>query len=259
MTTVSQIITDAYRESNINAIGVSPSALQVDESLRLLNRLIASSYGNDSGENLKPLGIGNNGIVAPPGFPYYIQGFNGQWIIPPNYRVFLNLTASQTIYLSPQPMDGQRFAYVDKSSNLSTYPLTIIANGRTIGGLASTVINTNGANAEYTYRDDIGDWAIVSPLSINDEMPFPMDFDDYWVIGLAMRLNPRNGPTLDPQSQAVYRMVKNDFVARYRQKIEVRSELGLIRTPGVRYDYYNQADVNNQQFLLGYPGIWGPY
>lgn len=233
MTLVSDIIRDAYRESNLIAVGTEPSGAQTDEALRLLQRIVASVYGDEEGEELEPLPIGSNDINRPSGYPWYNQvPSESNWFVPKNTRLVLNLTAPQELWLAPCPEDGDRFAIQDISRNLSTFNVTINGNGRTIGGATSAVFDTDGSNVEYMFRADLGDWVAITPITAVDLFPFPIDFDDMFVTMLAMRLNPRYVVATDPATASAYRRSSIQFKARYRQHQEVGSELGLVMTPG---------------------------
>jgi hypothetical protein len=121
MTIVSQIIADGYRESNLIPINGTPSTDQTSEALRLLNRLVSSVYGNEAGDQLNPLPIGNNNISKPSGYPYYNVP-SGDWFVPLNSQLVLNTTVATSVWLHPMPEDGSRFSFIDKSSNLATFP-----------------------------------------------------------------------------------------------------------------------------------------
>lgn len=254
MTLVSDIIRDAYRESNLIAIGTEPTGAQSEEALRLLSRIVKSVYGTKEGEELADLPIGHNGISKPSGFPYYsVTPAGSNFFVPPNVRLVLNITAPLTVYLNPMPDDGERFCVLDKSDNLDTYNLTVSANGRTIGGDISSVFSAAGVNATYMYRADLGDWVVVSPIENSSAWSFPEEYDDMFVILLAARLNPRNDVSTSGESVSVLKDAMNRFKARYRQHREAPSELGLTQTLGVRQVYYgNDVDIFNS----GYPGPW---
>jgi hypothetical protein len=255
MTLVSDIIRDAYRESNLIAIGTEPSGAQSDEALRLLNRILLAVYGTDSGEELVSVPIGHNNISRPSGYPGADVALDVEWYIPSNTRLVLNLQAPATVYLSPEPDDGDRFAIQDVSNNLSTYNLTVYGNGRKIGGAGSVVFSTSGQNAEYMFRADLGNWIAVTPLTGVDLWPFPQEFDDMFVISLAARLNPRNDTDTTAESVAILKKVTNAFKARYRQHREVGPELALVRTLGVRW--YRDSGSPQSNFNSGIP--WRPY
>jgi len=261
MTTVYQIIVDAYRQSNLIAIGVEPTQIQESEALRYLNRLVKSVFGNEAGENLEALPLGRNEIDKPSGFPWYGDTPGGNFFIPLNKRLNLNLSAPTTVYLHPMPEDGARVAIVDVSKNLATNPLTISGNGRLIEGNFNLTVNTNSANIEWFYRADLGDWQKISPLGILDTFPFPEEFDDLFILMLAFRLNPSYERQLDPQSGEILRRSKTQFRARYHNIIQARSELGLLRTSrmtGDRDYWYYANDYYDPQysFNFGRPNGW---
>lgn len=255
MTLVSEIIRDAYREGNLIANNADPTSDEQTEGLLLLNRLVAYQYGFKAGEELEQIVIGRNNINRPADYPGYDPVPNEtDWTVPANSRLMLNLTAAQTVYLPPNPDDGARFALIDKSANLATYPLTINANGRTIASATTATVSTNSAKQEYFYRADTGDWALVSPLEADNEFPFPTEFDDLFVIGLSIRLNPRHGVMLDDQSAATYRELRSAFKTRYRQHTQVGSELALVKTPGTsKHRYLDDTRANNVDFDSGLP------
>jgi len=256
-TLVSDIITDAFRESNLVAISATPTDLEIAEALRILNRLVALTYHTDAGEKFTDFPIGSDNIVRPSGWPYYENQPTNDWFAPLNSRLMLNVDSPQNIYLSPLPQDGSVFSYIDVANNIDTNPITFYGNGRLIEGATSVVKNTAGDTAIYFYRADTGNWSKLSPLLINDDFPFPPDFDDVFIIGLAIRLNPRNDISLAPESMAAYKKALSAFTARYTQIIQHGSELGLIITPGVRrfrgFWNYQTADST---FLGGNP--FGP-
>lgn len=229
MTTVYQIIVDAYRQSNLIAIGVSPTNLQETEALRYLNRIVKSVFGNEAGEQFQPVPIGRNNINKPSGYPWYNNTPDGNWFIPKNARLMLNLDESLSLYLHPRPDDGSRFAISDASRNLATYPLTINGNGNYIEGATSITLNTNDADIEWFYRTDLANWVKSSPLTMFDTFPFPEEYDDFFILMLAFRLNPAYERTLDPQSQVVLERSKSQLRARFTQSIPTGSELGLVR------------------------------
>lgn len=260
MTLVSEIIRDAYRISNLISITADPTTAEVAEGLRYLNRLVAFMRGTEAGEQLDPVPIGRGNINRPQGYPWYDQVPDGtEWFVPINSRLMLNLTSPATVYLDPNPMDGARFAVLDLSNNLDTNPFTVIGNGRTIGGALSRQFDTDGANVEFMYRMDVGDWLPVSPLTLTDTFPFPVEFDDLFVINLSMRLNPSHAVEADPQAVAILAKLTTQFKARYRQSQQMGSELALVRTSGTRERYYDDTRFANALFNSGWASPFGGY
>lgn len=258
MTTVTQIITDAYRQSNLLAIGATPTDAQLAEGLRYYNRIVASVLGNEAGENLQPFPIGRHNISRPSGYPWSGSVPSFDWFVPLNTRLMLNLEEAADIYLNPVPEDGSRLGVCDVSGNTATYNVVLHGNGRNIEGSPSITIATDGVDREWFFREDLGDWVRAVPLILTDESPFPTEFDDMFVTMLAMRLNPSYGVTMDVQTGEVYKRSRSQFRARYHNIIEVHSEDALIRLPRTANDRYlwgNRYGMYDPQgaFNRGYP------
>lgn len=236
MTTVYDIIKDAYRQSNLIAIGVEPTQIQETEALRYLSRIVKSVFGNEMGENLEAFPLGNNGIQAPAGYPWYDNTPGGDFYIPLNKRLNCNLTADTTVYLHPRPEPGARVAVTDTSKNFATNSLTVVGNGYLIEGNAQLTLSTNGTNTEWFFREDLGSWQKVSPLAKFDTFPFPEEFDDMFILLLAYRLNPAYERQFDQQSGEILQRARTQFRARYHNIIDTHSEIGLIRTSRMTAD-----------------------
>src|SRR5690606_32387908 len=131
--------------------------------------------------------------------------------------------------LHPAPNNGSRFAITDASHNLATNPVTIVGNGNLIDGNHSIVLDEDALNAEWFYRQDLASWVRYSPLTLFDPFPFPEEFDDFFILMLAFRLNPAYERQLDPQSAVVLDRAKKQLKARYSQTIRTESELALRR------------------------------
>lgn len=236
MTTIRTLITDAYRESGIIPVGEELDADIFEEGLRRLNALYDSLFGHDLGEPLLPLSYGTSGVsntyaleedVAPEILSSYI---------PANVRLILNIDEAVTLYLPPNPDDGARFQIVDNAGNLATYNVTLDANGRRIEDALTVTLATNDLNRSWFYRGDLGKWVRVTALEADDESPFPAEFDDFLVTLLAYRMGPRHGAQTADSTIEVLKRMKKLFRARYKQKTEQPSELGLYRlTSDSRY------------------------
>jgi hypothetical protein len=257
MTLVSEIITDAFRQSNLLAIGATPTATQQAEALRYVNRIVMSVLGNEAGENLEAFALGGNNIEAPSGYPWYGETPWGDWYLPMNKRIMLNLTDAATVPLYPVPCDGARFAVVDTSNNLSTYNLTVQGNGRTIEGATSLVLNTDGLVRQWFFREDLGNWMRVTDLELTDEFPFPVEFDQMFITLLAMSMNPAYGVMMDAQLANLFNRSRTQFRARYHNTIQTNAEHALLRLSGVygnsRYYAYNYLSDPETVFDRGYP------
>jgi len=258
MTTTYQIIVDAYRQSNLIAIGVEPTLIQETEALRYLNRIVKSVFGNEVGEQLQGFPVGRKNIQRPSGYPPYGTTPSYDWFVPKNTRVNLNLEETGVnLYLHPAPDDGSRFAISDSSRNLSDFPVVVHGNGFFIEGAESLTLDTDGLEREWFFRADLAQWAKYSPLENFDTFPFPEEFDDYFILMLAFRLNPSYERVLDQQSSVILSRSKTQLSARYSQNIQSMSELGLTRLPRVSADrqrwdgtfgYYDSTSTFNKGF-----------
>lgn len=215
MTLVSSIINDAFRESNILPLAKAPTAAQETEALRLLNQLLSAIYGDEAGEGLQDWPLGNFGRES----PAYNLGWTDEHIDRPqiNRRLIAVNEQAKTVHLTLWPQDGSRMGIADPFGRLASVPVTLDANGRTIEGAATLLLDTNGLYREWFYRADLGNWMRLTGVLATDEMPFPPDFDIFFTILLAMRVNPRYGRMMDPQSAETFKGQKKSFVARYLQ------------------------------------------
>lgn len=240
MTLASSIITDAYRESNLIPMGNAPNTNQTTEALGRLSSLILSTIGNEVGDSLDELNIGGN----------YDQSTVCSDAIPDNARLVLNLSSARTLNLDPYPFEGQRLSFVDVAGNLATYNLTLDGNGRKIEGGATIVLSTNSDTRQWMYRSDLGEWVKVTTLASSDALPFPIEFDDYFITMLAMRLNPRYGQALAAETVMTLKRSRNQLRARYHAWKQIRSDLD---TRGFAGDKFQNT---NNEFNSGRPYSW---
>jgi hypothetical protein len=219
MATASEIIVSAYRESNLVGVDRALTTAQETEGLSLLNNLIPATIGNEIGEEFCDLNVGGE----------YDDVYIWEWL-PENIRLVLNNASERTFKLHPRPYDGQRLAVTDPGSALSTANVTLDGNGRQIEDAATLVLNTDGLDAQWLYRADLGNWVRITDLVAADTMPTPREFDDYWSILLAMRLNPRHGREMVQSSASWLDSMANRLEARYRRPRDQQDwgSLGLL-------------------------------
>ena len=219
MTLISSIIADSFREGNIIALGMSPTVNQSTEALRLLNALFSSIYGDEAGELLQDWPLGNFGRESTAqDIPTTDHRIDRPSI---NRRLIAVNEEAKTVYLTLQPQDGARMGITDPFSRLASVPVTLDANGRTIEGASTLLLNTNGLNREWFYRADLSQWVRLTSKADTDEMPFSAEFDNYFITCLAMRLNPRYGRSMDQQSAMIYKADRRKFVSRYLQSMPI--------------------------------------
>jgi hypothetical protein len=248
VTLISSLITDAFREGNILPLGKVPSDNQVTEALRLYQANIRSIYGGDAGENLNDWPLGNFG-TEPGSVTYNCTGHPRA-----NSRLIATNTEAKTIYLPVHAQDGSRIGIADPFGRLAAFPITLDANGRTIEGNPTVLLNVNNTFREWFYRADLAQWVKLSALAATDENPFPDDFDTFFTIGLALRLNPRYGREMDDQTATVFKSERRQFIARYLQSqpLEVDDSVSwpFMSTQG--YDSQRSFSSNNAFNRGGY-------
>lgn len=233
MTQASSIITDAYRESNLIALGTTPTTAEQTEALRRLNNILSALFDHEIGCKFSDLAVGTTAEQLE--LPLYTESNRPA----ANTRLVIRSSQAETIYLPATPKDGNRIAVVDPLNLLSTYNVTLDGNGRAIESAASVVLSTNGVSKQWMYRADTGNWLPITSLAdVDAEMPLPSLFDDYFIGALAVRLNPRYGRETDPTTMAIRQDLLRKMRARYQQMIQMPSELSLWVNPW-RYDGMN--------------------
>lgn len=238
MTTASEIITRAYRDPNIIAVGKTPTTAEVTEALPLLKTILKNVFGRKLGEFVEDWPIGTF-YTSPDNkqYPFYSHNVKPSaelWRYPPqNSRLLTRLTAADTVYFEPYPDDGAQMIVVDNGNDWSTRPLTIDFNGRS--GLDSatatspvTTVTISVAPTtpiHWVYRADLGRWEWIADIAIDgtgtENMPLPEEFDDWFSISLAARLAPRYSKELNALLIAVAQDLEQQMETRYRQSARV--------------------------------------
>ncbi len=246
MTLLSEIIQQSYRDGNLIPIGTDPSTNEIAEGLKRLQVLIGSALGNEAGEKLAALPLGNNNIAAPQGWPSNTETWATR-PLPINVRLICNLSSPLSVNAPIYPQDGSRMAAQDESANFTTNNLTIVGNGRLVEGATSVTLSTNSERREWFYRADLGDWKRITSLASTDEMPYPEEFDDLFVTMLALRLNPRNSQSLSKESAAAMERSREQFRSRYSQIINTPADLATRNLSRQTYNnfYAGRGNINN--------------
>ena len=233
MTTVQELVEQAYREGNFIALGSTLTPDQLSEGVRLLNSLWRSFLGNEIGVTLQdyqyPPVLSTGGEVIPTAHLPYPQNTNSyyqatrQWgqqqiyadRMPPNSRALVRVSAPTTLYFPEYPSDGARMAFVDAGSSDD---VTLDGNGRKIEGLTEKTISPGAGPFEWFYRADMGNWGLLAPLTESDPSPLPPDFDDFFICGLSIRLQPRTGAATAAGTTAQFTRVQSQAKRRYFQR-----------------------------------------
>src|SRR6478736_508227 len=204
MTLISTIIDDAFRQANLTAVGTSPTTAQSEEALRYLQRILLDVLGYEAGESFEDWPVGTNNISS--WFVPRVQqldAYLAERPVPTNTRLIANLTESKEYTLHPMPSPGSRLALFDASGNLDVYPIILVGNGRLIEGAPTLIIDNASVDYQWFYREDLGNWARVSPVTADDESPFPEEFDEYLILRLLLKLSPAYGQAFSQESNAV--------------------------------------------------------
>lgn len=241
MTTLRQIITDAFRQSNLIGAGESPDAPEFEEALRKLTTFISGLYGHELGEPLQTLNFGSENLTSPHAKRDDLDDYVKSSYVPSNVRLRANNESSCILFLDPHPEDGARVGVVDVAGNLATKPITLNGNGNNIEGTASVTLTTNGVNKEWFYRADLGNWVPVTGLTADSEAPLPSEFDDYFITSLALRINPSYGVETRAETMSVLNRTLSRIRSRYRQRNNTPIQLGLQRMDRAVFGFYDKA------------------
>lgn len=232
MTLNSTLIQAAFRESNYIEQGATPTDGENTEALRLLQSLVDSLMGSTVGIKYRPWHIPSPFNTAPDNrrYPALTDSPNAKAVKDLDYppiqsRVILRNSAVQTLYFQAQPLDGSIMSIVDAGF---TANVTLDANGMffgTTGNTRTEVIEprSEGRNPtrEYVFREDTASWNQTSALTLGGEMPYPSQFDDYWITGLALRLSPSFGAKQMEVTMGRFKEMTTFIRGWYRQHQEV--------------------------------------
>lgn len=242
MTLVSDIITAAYRESNLIPLVSTPNTNQQTEALNRLNPLLMSTIGNEVGDGFTDVNIGGD----------YDQSELISTCIPLNTRLNVILTAADTFLLHPKPQDGQRVAVI---GDFDTYNLIIDGNGRNIESAATVTLSAANTVSQWLYRADTGNWFLIEVLEAADTWPLPLEFDDFFITMLALRINPRYGQAVVPETLEYMKRMRSQLRARYRVTKQILPDLDtreFLSNAGRAWSGYNDID----DFDSGRLGPW---
>lgn len=226
MTLLREIIKDAYRETNLLPIDQALSAPEEAEGFNALIRIIDSSFGNEIGEELQPV------------LDESVE------LLQDNKILLLTPTSLSTYKFPKNPKNGSRISVVDSTRNSLANPVTLDGNGKTIEGSLTSTVNAEGMTKTWFYNKEQGNWALLSPLTVSSESILPSRFDDYFIIALAMRINPRNGAAIDQQSIMRFREVKRKLQAEYRFTTQAKVEDALLNLTSLPNYFDSDEDFN---------------
>lgn len=144
---------------------------------------------------------------------------------------FLCLTGV-TITLPEHPVDGARVEIKDVKGTAATSNIVLSGNGLFIESAASITISTASVQRSWVFRADTGNWARVADLGLDDDLPFPDEFDTIVALMLARRLEGEYGANLSPTDQALARAGRSRLRARYVKPPDAVFDGGLSNLGG---------------------------
>lgn len=211
-TAVRELIVEAFEEIGVARNDRTIRYRDGQMALERLNNIVRSLMGQGIGEKLTDQTITTDTTICS----------NTRVVVPAH-------TSSFTVTLPEDPEDGALFQLVDAAAGFTAYPVTVDPNGRLFEGSTSSVSAAlNGYNLMWLYRGDLADWKRVAVLDLNDDFPFPIEFDDAFIIQLAIRLAPRFGKSLSNESVATSQRALSGLRARYRQRVVTSADQGVL-------------------------------
>lgn len=224
MATAEEIIDEAYRENNLIPIGAAPTGPERTEALARLNNIVLATYGTLVGEWLTdwetPPKRATSEDARWPRNPANTELPSDVWPYPPpNARLITNLTKATTVYLYPQPDDGAVMEVANAGEDFSTYALTINANSRRIEGADTVDLTGTDRTYRWMYRADLAEWVPISTLILSSDMPFPAEFDDYFIATLNLRLCARNAREPLQTTASLHMSLRERMKRRYTQEM----------------------------------------
>lgn len=213
MTTLNEICISAFRESQTFDLERVPSDAELNEALARLKNIIELH----TRPPVQTVWLGRDRrLVAERG--QIVRDFTGlqeRNPVPADTYVNLLLDQSYEVFLPSSPGDGSVVSFIDVAGTLGAHELTIVGNGNLISGQPSILLDQTGSTTKLMYRRDLAEWRPVGVLEGASQMPYPTEFDDFWIIMLAMRMNPRYGKEISPITLQVFNDVRSRFMSRY--------------------------------------------
>lgn len=253
MATAREIIALAFREANYKNIKGVLSADELSEGLTLLTALQNSFFGMVLGTRLKPWPV-----PYPMRASSYVSNFpagsGGEQVLsddqvtnpPENARVMVHTADPVTIYLPAMPADGSLFSYADVGHRGD---VTLNANGAffNLSGISETVdigaiYPERNLPRTWVFRADYASWLEVTTPELDEDLPFPADFDDYFITLMAIRLTPRYGNEPRQATLMRYQNMVAFIRGRWRQtEVSIGKDMGIPTAQAYDWDGFGEV------------------
>lgn len=238
MSTAGDIITQAFREGNFTAVSETPTVEEVAEALPRLRSLLNTLFGRELGEKYRDWYVPSDlSTMIPLRYPLApasnptVSASDAWKYAPANVNLLVKTTEARTVYLPANPSDGARIRVtnIGSSGGLS---LTLDGNGHLIDAATSlTATLTTLSGNWWLYRADLGSWVkYVDIVDGTTAMPLPVECDDYFVCGLAIRLAPRFQTEMNPETVARFKDMSSYIKQRYKQTENMPASDGVFNT-----------------------------
>ena len=215
MATARDCIKLALRKLRVIGQGESPDSDQITQHLTDLNALMREWM--EDGTSWPFVSVAASG-------PYEVRNDY------PAVRVQcltggVTITAPKGTLTSPV-VDGFRIAIVDVANAFDTSAATFARNGWKIeGAVANLTLNTEALSRIWMFRADLGDWKRVADITIDQDIPFPSEFDQSIALLLAKRLQGEYGQALAPPDANAARHARIKLYARYAKPLTAQQEI----------------------------------
>jgi len=244
MALVSDVIRFAYREANFNTVSGVPTALEYAEGLSLLQPIVNSLPGMVTGIRMKPWFIPAPQKVSPIAADYPAMSSSAlapQNIFnpPSNRRLMMRNTEDVEVFFQYQPQPGAVMEYVDTG-----HEGIVTLNGNAsffglVGSNESVVIDPDSGGGRnlprrWHFRADFGGWQELTTLALTSTIPYPVEFDDYFITALAIRLSPRFGS--EPRQVTILRFQTMEAYIR-DQWLQSEEVLSGVHAQGTRQSW----------------------
>jgi|14_taG_2_1085336.scaffolds.fasta_scaffold52819_2 hypothetical protein len=255
MTTLRNIVRNAYRESGIIQKGLQPDADQYAEGLQKLKNIIENVFEEEVGTRFQDLRYGSDGVDSRySSYTSDIQSYLDTTYLPSAARLIVNKDSPSTVYLEPSPCDGSLISVRDAKGSFATAPFTLDAGPNLIEGAKTVSLDIDTLSATWMYRADLAEWTRLESLEEDSDMPFPSQFDDYFIIKTATALHPRYLVTAEQQTMMHYRDAQRRFRSRYSFDRQMPSEralriLGQNNRPDILSGFRNTTDLFNNGII----------
>lgn len=223
MATARETITTALQALRVKGFGQNPSSAEAEYCLKQLNGFVKQLLGFGGSLPMQNLRASSAYQVTTQWPALRVQCMGGLTVTLPSGECGAAIP------------DGFRLHVVDVSGGGG---VSIARNGWLINGLASDYAVSG--EAMLFFRADTGDWKPIGALTLNDQLPFPDDFDQGVAFALANGRLPLFGQVLNSDVRAMAEEGERRISARYCKPPPANlgcfvSNIGLIA--GTPYGY----------------------